>query len=192
MNKLERFVEEIRSTTGVWTVYGARFSPREPDKARPVEFEPRKTRPKPIPWPTLMRLSQTSDRWSLRWVAAHRRGKPRFVDAPGWHALVWCYVIMDDAEPDMAPFNLGVQIYSPRRAVERGPDRLLVRRALRHQLEPLGFQEMRITPPQPFFMLEKDVATRALAKRERSRLDQAVFGDLQVPNVPRRQKPRRR
>jgi hypothetical protein len=192
VNPLESFVEEIRSTAGVWTVYAARFTPREPAKATSVEFEPRKTRPKPIPWPTLMRLCRTSDRWSFRWVAAHRRGKPRFVDAPGWRVLVWCYVIVDDAEPDMLPFNLGVQIFSTRRATQAGPVPTRIRRSLLRKLEPLGFHEMRITPPQPFFMVEKDVATRALAKRERSRLDQAVFGDSQVPRVPRRQRSKRR
>ena len=76
----------------------------------------------------------------------------------------------------MMPFNLGVQIYSTRRVAQPGPALARIRRALLQQLEPLGFQEMRITPPQPFFMVEKDVATGAIAKRERSRLERAVFG----------------
>lgn len=99
--------------------------------------------------------------------------------------MAWCYVRVDDAEPELPPFNLGVQIYSRGRVVRRGPVLARIRRALRDELEPLGFREMRPIPPQPFVMVEKDAATRAIAKRERSRLDRAIFADRQVSNLRR-------
>jgi hypothetical protein len=79
------------------------------------------------------------------------------------------------------------RFYSTRRAVQPGPVPARIHRALRPQFKPLGFREVRVSPTQTsFFVVEKDVATRAIAKRERGRLDRVVFGDLEVPNAPRR------
>src|SRR5258707_3153231 len=87
VDSVERFVRGIRAGTGAWAIYAARFSSPEPRGRLPQEVKLEERSRKPIPWDALMRLCRRGERWTFRWVAAHRRGHARFIQAPGWRVL---------------------------------------------------------------------------------------------------------
>jgi hypothetical protein len=116
--------------------------------------------------------------WPLEWVSVHRKGPPAFVRAPGWTAGVWC-LALDDGDDRM--LEIHVQVFSKSSSTNVDSDELArLTRAFRSQLSPLGYKTTKInwTNKRPqFAVFEKRLPTLAVARRERSVLDRALFGD---------------
>jgi hypothetical protein len=151
------------------------------DTSSLASFPPRRRRslPKVGSAPaSLLRHLRDRHGWSLELVTASRKGAPAFVHAPGWVAGAWCWAL-DDGNERMLELHVQVFTRSPTREVD-SDELARVTRAFRSQLAPLGYRSPDITwlEKRPrFAVFEKGLPTLAAARRERSTLDRALFGD---------------
>lgn len=116
--------------------------------------------------------------WSTEWVSAGRKGPPAFLHAPGWTAGAWCGAYDDG---DDRRLEMHVQLFSKSASKDVDSDELArLTRRFRSHLLPLGYRALKINGGQgrpQFAVFEKDLPTLAVARRERSALDRALFGD---------------
>jgi hypothetical protein len=154
------------------------------DASSLASFPPRRPRPPGLPKGTgqfakiLFRRLRQWHGWSLESVSVCRKGPPAVVRAPGWMAGAWC-LALDDGEDRL--LEIHVQVFSTSSSKNVDSDELgRLTRIFRSRLSPLGYKTPKINcfkeRPQ-FAVFEKSLPTLAAARRERSVLDRALFGD---------------
>jgi hypothetical protein len=113
--------------------------------------------------------------WKPQYISVARRGEAFILEAPRWTIGAWCLFI---ADPDETIALLDVQLFRKGSNTTTLAEFRKLERTLYKRLAPLGYRAIArhdISKPPFLAVFGKRVTTPSEARRERARLDRALF-----------------